>query len=268
MADLKQYRWCAMAVVLILVSGCTGTESQSSGMQTKSAVPAVGAVENKVETPPRTVVKVAEAKPAAPKPETPKPEAPKPEAPKPEAPKPATPPKPEVKALEYTAVDLAAALNANAAGGETGLDGWGNRYPADKLPTGTKPLSSVQFNLPDFKAEKNVVTADGQTLKVDQPGKYSTLFVLAAATNGSQQTTIELSYGDAKTDAVLKVSDWCAKASFGEVEAITVPRVGENETVDCRVFIQKIALDPAKDLTAITLPKSDDLHIFAMTLAK
>ena len=252
MADLKQFVWCAIIVSVLVVSGCT--ESQP---QTKSAVPSVGAVEKKVEPPQRPVVKVAE-------PPKLKVEAPKVEAPKVEVPA----PKPEAKAPEYTAVDLTAAFNASAVGGETGFDGWGNRYPADKLPSGTKPLGSVQFNLPDFKAEKNVVTADGQTLKVDQPGKYKTLFVLATATNDAQQATIQLSYGDQKADAALKISDWCAKASFGEVEAVTVPRLGENEAVDCRLFIQNIAIDAGKDLTAITLPKNKDLHIFAMTLAK
>ena len=264
MADLKQCVWCAMVVVALLVSGC---REPQPGAEPKSAVPAVGAVEKKVEPSQRPVVKVAE--PSTPRVETPKVEAPKVETPKVETPKVQTPaPKVEAKAPEYTAVDLTAAFNANAVGGETGFDGWGNHYPADKLPSGTKPLGSVQFNLPDFKAEKNVVTTDGQTLKVDQPGKYKTLFVLATATNGAQQATIQLSYGDTKADAALKVSDWCAKASFGEVEAVTVPRTGENEARDCTIFIQKIAIDATKDLTAITLPKNEDLHVFAMTLAK
>ena len=235
-------------MVSIVAAGCVGSET-GSGAQVKSAVPPVGKVETKVQ-PAQTVVDVAKT------------EAPKPK----EEPKPA--PKPEPKAVEPTAVDISAAFNANAVGGEDGLDGWGNTYPADTMPTGNKAFGAgPMFNMPDFKAEKNMLTTDGQTLAVPA-GKYSTLFVLASATNGVQEAPVQLGYGDTKVDATLKISDWCAKAAFGETEAVSLARAGKNEAIDCRLFIQKIGLDSSKDLTGITLPKNKDIHIFAMTLAK
>ena len=248
MGDLKKYVWCAVAAIAVLAAGCASTGTQP-GEPIKSAVPAVSGVDTKVQQTP-TVVEVTKV-----------------EAPKPKE-EPAPTPKAEPKATEATAVDISAAFNANAVGGEDGIDGWGDMYPADKMPTGNKAFGAgPMFSMPDFKAEKNVVTADGQTLTVPA-GKYATLFVLAAATNGAQESPMQLAYGDAKVDATLKISDWCANAAFGETEAVTLARAGKNEVIDCKLFIQKIAIDATKDLTAITLPKNKDVHIFAMTLAK
>jgi len=190
--------------------------------------------------------------------------------PEPKAPE----PKPEAKAAdtktaEYTAVDISAAFNATAVGGDDGLDGYGSTYPVDALPTGSKTFEQgIVFNLPDYKAaEKNVVTAAGQTVSVTA-GKYTTLYVLASATNGLQDEALQLAYGDAKAEVRLRISDWCSNASAGETEAGKFARAGKNEAIDCKLFIQKISLDATRDLTAITLPANKEIHIFAMTLAK
>ena len=138
-----------------------------------------------------------------------------------------------------------------------------NRADVPRFAANTGPL----FSMPDFTSEKNVVTADGQTIAA-KAGKYRTLFILGAATNGSQQGTLSLAYGQAVEEATLNLSDWCGKPAYGEVEAASFPRVGEHEKIDCKLFIQKIPLDASRELTAITLPKNKDIHIFAMTLAK
>ena len=246
---------CILCVLLTcgLVS-LTGCAEQSAAVRIDSDVPEIGKTETKMDEQPTVEVK---------EPEVPVVEAKAEPEVKVEA------KAPETKTTDYTNVDISAAFNANAVGGEDGLDGYGSFYPADAMPTGSKSFEQgIVFNLPDYKAaEKNVVTTDGQTVNV-AAGKYVTLYILAAGTNGLQAETMELAYGDTKADATLKISDWCSDASAGEMPAMKFARAGKNEAIECRLFIQKIALDATKDLTAITLPKSKDVHIFAMTLGK
>ncbi|NQT18476.1 MAG: hypothetical protein HQ592_02135 [Planctomycetes bacterium] len=175
------------------------------------------------------------------------------------------------KKATYVPVDLSAAFNASATAGDNGFDGYGNAYPADKLPHGRKNFgaSPVVFELPDVSdTEKNVVTASGQTLKI-APGNYTALHLIAAATDGDQKAGLVLTYGDEDAVAALKISDWCGKPAFGEIQIASWPRVsGENEDAQCKLYIQKIAVDPAKKLSSITLPKSELIHMFALTLEK
>lgn len=249
----EKHAWCVVAVILaIMTTGCnpTGTipetkreaviQPAAEDKPAKSPAPAVGSVEKKDE-------------PAV---------AP---APRKRAPKAAS------LRVAYVPIDISASFNASATGGAEGLDGYGNAYPAGKLPQDGKSLKpgSPPFDLPDFtKAGKNVLTAAGQTLKVAD-GKYSALYVLAAATGGDQKSKLILGYAEQKADAAFKISDWCGKPAFGEVQVASYERVsGENETAQCKLYIQKIVLDPAKNLGGITLPTNKKIHIFAMTLAK
>jgi len=249
----KRIIWCVAASILaIIVAGCkpaattpdvrreAGPAPAVEKTPAESAAPAVGAVDKKGEAEP--------------------------------APTPAeTGPKVESTKVAYVPIDISASFNASATRGAEGLDGYGNVYPADKLPRngqGLKP-GSPPFDLPDFtKIEKNVVTAAGQTLKTPD-GKYSALYVLAVATDGDQESKLLLGYGQQKVEAAFKISDWCRKPKFGEVQAASYARVsGENETARCKLYIQKVALDPAKNLSSITLPVNERIHIFAMTLAR
>jgi len=173
----------------------------------------------------------------------------------------------ETKKVAYVPVDISAAFNTGATGGKKGFDGYGNAYPAAKL-SALKP-TSPPFDLPDFtKVEKNVLTATGQKLNVP-PGKYSALHVLAAAANGDQESKVTLGYADKAAEVAFKISDWCRKPSFGELLAASFDRVsGEHEGARCKLYVQKIALDPTKDLHSITVPANERIHIFAMTLAR
>lgn len=264
---LKMHRnqaclYCVVALTSALVmAGC---------MQPQAESPDVG--KTPAEAPSEDTKVGAVSKP--PPPESTAPDAPVDDKKKGALPAPPEKKQPDVVAKKETAyvpVDISAAFNASATGGERGFDGWGNAYPADKLPSGKKKFgaSPVVFDLPDFtKAEKNIVTAAGQPLKVP-PGKYIALYLLAAATQGNQQAGLVLTYGAQEAVVALKITDWCRRPAFGEVQVAAWPRVsGENEDAECKLHVQKIALDPAKELSSITLPTSKLIHVFAMTLAK
>jgi alpha-mannosidase len=80
------------------------------------------------------------------------------------------------------------------------VDGKGNAYPSEMLP------SSVVFDNVSFQlaaADKNAVTANGQTLQLPA-GKYNRVYLLASAINGDQKA--DLSLGD-KTVA-LNIEEW------------------------------------------------------------
>ena len=259
MSNRKRHLWWAAAgIALLAISGCNlfGT---SADVTDESPASGVGAVDNKTGPP------EPDAK------DTPKPEDDKPEA----KPEPKIEEKRDTKADRkketFVPIDISSAFNASATSSEEGLDGWGNAYPADKLPSGKVSFNStpVRFALPKYaKLDKNIATADGQEIKI-RAGKYRALYVLAAATNGVQEAKLVLAAGKEKTRATLKVSDWCDKPAAGEIQAASFARIsGENETAQCKLYIQRIALDPSDKLSGITLPINKDIHIFAMTLAK
>jgi len=254
--------WLVVGVLIAAVCGCIQWGAGREATVPTEEAPKVGAVE--VKTP------AVEAK---------EPEAPEPAEPKVE-PVPEPPPaKPKVdittKKMTFKPLDISVFFNASAVSGEEGLDGWGNAYPADKLPSGEKVAfegelpKGLVFTLPDYQqAEKNVLTADGQTIKVPAD-TYTAIFLLAAATNGTQQSRMKLIYDGSEASRMLRISDWCGKATFGEIEAGAYPRVsGENEEAECKLYVQALILDPDKKLEAITLPVNKNIHIFAMTLAQ
>ena len=263
--------WLTAAIAIIAFSGCISSDpvDDTAGHTPVATeeIADVGAVQAKtsveeVKTP------IAELKAE-----------PEPPAEARAVPEPEVKPKVDIskKKMTFETVDISALYNASAVGGEKGIDGHGNAYPADKLPRG-KAVSfggdlpeGLVFSMPNYQeAEKNVITADGQTIKVSAD-TYCAIFLLTAATNSSQMARMKLGYvgAAAGADEMLKVSDWCGAPKFGEIEAAKYDRVsGENEAAKCRLFVQVVVLEADKKLEAITLPVNANMLIFAVTLAK
>lgn len=80
------------------------------------------------------------------------------------------------------------------------IDAKGNAYPSEMLPSAVV-FDNVSFQL--AAAEKNAVTANGQTLQLPA-GKYNRVYLLASAINGDQKA--DLSLGD-KTVS-LNIEEW------------------------------------------------------------
>ncbi len=86
---------------------------------------------------------------------------------------------------------------------EGSFDGQGRALPAEMLPQ-KLDYAGIQFNLaPAGTGKPNAVVAHGQTIALP-PGKFTRLYVLAAAANGDQQATFRA--GD--TPVELTIQDW------------------------------------------------------------
>lgn len=281
-----------VAVVLsfaIVFVGCEqlglGSKKESKKGTVKVTVPKV--VKPKV-TPPKPKVTPPKPKPPKPKVTPPKPKPPKPKV-TPPKPKVTTPKevKPALKLLKpgLTAVDLAKLFNSDgitdeADRNDADFDEWKQSFPAENLPkAGTFAPKGVAtaFAFPDkAKGKKNNVACAGQTIPL--AGKAKALYLLVTATDGNQEDKITINYTNASVQADLKVTDWCAKAAFGEkvgvasAERVAVDAGGQNirtkEKKACNIWVVSIPLDAKRELKSIKLPYNSLVHIFAITLAK
>ena len=152
----------------------------------------------------------------------------------------------------------------------------GSSYPADKLPKPNAPfavpaVANLVFRFPDTADGKpNNLRCDGQRLDVPA-GRYSALWLLAAADAANQEATARLLYDKGEEPVAVGVSDWCGEAAFGEAEAVRSPErhtwKGEREKKLCRIWAVRLPVRP-EPLKAVLLPKNGHIHLFAATLIK
>ncbi|WP_412538792.1 Tat pathway signal sequence domain protein [Longispora sp. K20-0274] len=151
------------------------------------------------------------------------------------------------------------------------LDNSGYTYPAEELPgAGLFTSGDTSFRFPSSApGAKNTVVPAGQKITVT-PGAYRELHVLGAGVSGDASGTVTLHYGDGTTgSATLNLTDWGRSAAYGEQTAVVAGyrhgRTGDN-SLRVRIWHQDLAVDPARTLTAVTLPNSSRMRLVALTL--
>lgn len=152
-------------------------------------------------------------------------------------------------------------------------DKLGATYSADLVGHSAVSASGVTFHLGPFDDGKaNAVKGTSQTIALPA-GKYSSLRLLAFATNLDKQGTFIFHYKD-NDDIRINVgfTDWCAAApTFGEVMANNLAyrntRAGTKEMKVNHMFAYTVPLLPDKTLTGVTLPNNEDIKILAAALA-
>lgn len=145
-------------------------------------------------------------------------------------------------------------------------------FPAEFFPeTGAKEILGVKFYIPDkTDGMKNAIKVDGQTISL-KPDKYNALYLLATTTNGDKELkgTVVLDDGSSVTIPI-QLSDWCSDPKFGEIPVFRATHRhsfgGDIFDAEPSVYFQKIPLEVDKNITAIILPPTQDLFIYAMTL--
>ena len=153
----------------------------------------------------------------------------------------------------------------------SGVDGEGNGYPAQLL--GAAPTwKGVGFKLGSTDAP-DLVSCAGQTVPLP-PGPHASLWLLGAAVEGNQRAQVlVVTYTDGTTQTLAQnFSDWFGPQGFpGEGRAIPVSyRLTANGAKDTRPFYvygYGFALDPAKTVQSVTLPKNPFVKILALSLA-
>lgn len=196
--------------------------------------------------------------------------------------------------LEF--VDLASVCDISAASPDTNrgsgdFDGAGASFPAEFMPPDAtfgeptllypsgyllsrapQPEGRVSFRyLPHQPGEHTAVACALQKIDIED-GSYRALHILGASTDGAATGEIGLDYADAPASAAITMSDWTGAPASGEKIALVVRHVhtngGDQADRACRLYHYTIPLDPAKRLTAVTLPKNEKMKIVALTLER
>lgn len=148
----------------------------------------------------------------------------------------------------------------------------GATYPAEHAPTASAvtELIAVPLFFPPSDQDANNVAFKAQKIIVPT-GHYGTLWLLGASEQGNYEQPLTLEYSDGTTDSVqLGLSDWCQLPRFGEAVALEFAQrrgaSGAVERLTCRIYLQRLAVDANKELTAIALPDRETMHVFSLTL--
>jgi len=151
-----------------------------------------------------------------------------------------------------------------------GLDGNGYVYPANLLGTSINWFGST-FVL----GSADVVDAVNNTTIALPAGNYSSVELLATGVNGNQANqTFVVTYTDGTTASITQsLSDWYTPQSYiGESKASSVAyRLTSRGTTDNRTFYlygYSLAVNAAKTIKSITLPKNRDVVVLGVDLAR
>ncbi|MGI5506785.1 glycosyl hydrolase family 95 catalytic domain-containing protein [Lentzea sp. CA-135723] len=154
------------------------------------------------------------------------------------------------------------------------FDGAGNTYPAAQLPqTGSVVDDGVLFEFYNGdEASLNNVVCAGQSVAVPG-GRYGKLHLLAAGDVGNVEATGALGYADGAEPVPFRVTAWQQRPQFGESEPVATTLMHTPSgpvTRQVSIFHQVVAVDPARELSAVILPRTSGprLHVFAITLEK
>jgi len=161
----------------------------------------------------------------------------------------------------------------------------GDSFIADLLPKSGALVAlpgneAVTFRFPskDDRRRNNVV-CDGQRIVLPEPYRaYDAAWFLGACHNGSKTALLTVEYEDREEHGELRLADWCAKPTAGEIEVIRLParhvldskdEVGSREEkVECALVAWRVRLDPRRKLVAIRVPRERTMHVFALTLSR
>ncbi|MEU5643377.1 glycosyl hydrolase family 95 catalytic domain-containing protein [Streptomyces milbemycinicus] len=160
--------------------------------------------------------------------------------------------------------------------GDGDFDGTGRTYPMAQLPqTGQTEDDGITFSFTNgSEGSNNNVIAAGQKISVPA-GSYAKLHVLGSGDTADVTVPAELGYADGSTaKANIQLTAWLSGPKYGETEAVRTSQIHTRTGAlgtKAAIFHQKLELDPAKELSTVTLGAPSGTaraHIFALTLEK
>jgi len=153
-----------------------------------------------------------------------------------------------------------------------GLDGDGSALPASLLSSAPTP-KDVRFILgPADTAD--AVSCERNTVPLPT-GKYSSLWMVATATNGPQNSQpLTVTYADG-TKTILRqdFSDWFSPGDYeGEFTSMTVPYRknwdGSKDNEDFHLYVYAFNINRGKTVRQVILPNNRNVKVFALSLAR
>lgn len=156
----------------------------------------------------------------------------------------------------------------------------GSTFPGELLPEpgsvirlGENP--QVHFLFPSREpGEFNNLACNGQYLDIED-GYFEAAYLLGASENGHFPGYFNLYYQEGPESTNAGLSDWCSRPVFDESPGFefsyryawqAAPTQVARENVPCRLWVQKIELNPKWKLQGLSLPFQRRMHLFAMTL--
>lgn len=162
------------------------------------------------------------------------------------------------------------------------LDGYGSTYAYELFPPGgtyygrhTVVNNDMAYNMSagigEFNGNEfsNVVDCKGQYIVMPQ-GKYTSIVIAGAATNGDKTGTFTMYYSDGtSTTANITMKDWCTTDTSGQtiLKTMTHRHVipSADETRNNYIFLYTISPTSTKTLTKLGLPNNSNMHINAIS---
>jgi len=201
----------------------------------------------------------------------------------------------EVTGGRLAFADLSGVCDVNASSPDTSrnsgdFDGKGSSLPAELMPPdvgiSTCPVypsgyqwdrepradGRVSFRYPDkLPGTKSAVACNGQKLTFEH-GKYTAAYILGASSGGKVSGELSLNYTDGASPASLTMNDWLANPEpsdvVGRAFGYRHSHGGDELGKPAYLFDYRVELDSSRALTSITLPKSKDMKIVAITLER
>jgi hypothetical protein len=151
-----------------------------------------------------------------------------------------------------------------------GLDADGDAYSAHLLGT-SQTWNGVAFSIGAANAN-NEVYGTGQTLTLPS-GKFSTLRMLGAGTNGAQtsQKFVVTYTNGTSTTFTQSMSDWSVPNNYsGETKVVTMPYVDEYNGTEYDVAIYlygySFAINNTLTVKSVKLPNDSNVNVISLTL--
>jgi hypothetical protein len=167
-----------------------------------------------------------------------------------------------------TAANVLATAKPGAAVSHGGIDQWGDAYSSALLGTSVS-WAGVGFTLGTAGA---LNAGSGSTVSLPA-GKYSQLYMLAAAVSGNQANqNFVVTYTDGTTSTFTQsVSDWFTPQNYaGEskvlTEAYRLLPSGANQAGPFYVYGYSFAINNAKTVKSVTLPRNRGVVVLAVSL--
>jgi hypothetical protein len=152
----------------------------------------------------------------------------------------------------------------------TGIDGGGYAYSATLLGPSAS-WSGVNFAL----GAPQALDAVSNTTLILPVGNFAKLYMLATGVNGNQPNqNFVVTYTDATTTTLAQsLSDWFTPQNYaGESKALTEAyRLNATGATDKRTFYlygYGVAINPAKTVKSLTLPKNVNAVVLSLTLSQ
>jgi alpha-glucosidase len=159
------------------------------------------------------------------------------------------------------------------------IDGGGSSFIADRLASAgagrgaTVTANGFSFTMPDVApGTPDNVAGGARTVPVS--GQGNALAVLGTGTSGSATDAVTVHYADGSTSAgTLGMPNWCCLATNAYGAKIAVVTKGKNTptgpaypTTEYRLYTNTVAIDPNKQIVAVTLPGNASVHVFALSV--